>query len=112
MAATPIVANSFQSAANVFNENTPRIPQSRPLCAYAGRGFSIGQRNPSCSVKPEEPLRMRILPNHCGSKELGLRGMHRITQHSNFGDADLDVVAGYQWADTRRCSRGDDVAGM
>ena len=40
-----------------------------------------------------------------------MRGMHRITQHSDSADGDLDGVFVDEWADARRGAGGDDVAG-
>jgi hypothetical protein len=60
----------------------------------------------------ELPSRMRILPKPYKEGALGLRGMHRITQHANTGDANLDGVAGNERADTGGRAGGDDVAWM
>src|SRR6266478_7027798 len=42
--------------------------------------------------------------------KLRLRGMHRIAQHSDTGNADLNHVAGNERADASRRSSGDDIA--
>src|SRR5712671_4993343 len=108
IAAPPMRSSNFQSASKSFNEQTPR-PQMR--------GIAQGPRNIACAARrdgyPHSPM------PHCWVfyrnprvyGKLRLRGVHRIAQHANTGNTDLDRVAGNERTYPGWRTGGDNVAG-
>src|SRR5882724_2208934 len=105
-AAPPMARMSFQSDDTVFNETAPWF--LRGTCAGTGRSKDRPLHSPvQAGANPTEA----ILPNRAGKRLLRRRRVHRITQHSDSGNANLNDVAGEERAYTGGGTGGDYVAG-
>src|SRR6266699_2729172 len=80
-------------------------------------GIAQGTRKFACTVWREDSLHPPMphswvfYRNREAFAKLRLRGLHRIAQHANTGDADLHCVAGNKWSDASGRACSDDVAG-
>src|SRR5712664_853371 len=82
------------------------------------RGIAHGAREIACTRCGERTPCIRLYPTSCvfyrileGYVKLRLRSVHRIAQHANTGNTDLDRVASNERPDASGRTRGDDIAG-
>src|ERR1700739_4024890 len=107
IAAPPIASMSFQSDDTVFKETSPWFRVGpRQSTGRLPTGHYV--RRSRAGANPTEA----ILPNRTGKRLLQRRGVHRIAQHSDSGDADLNDVAGDQRAYAGGRTGSDYVAGI
>src|SRR5436309_3280658 len=104
-AAPPMASMSFQSAGNAINNATPLNPgdcMGRQHWALATRRTDCNGHSPTTAYSSQI----------AASRESILGCAHRITQHAEARNGDLNSIAGDQSGDACGSACGDHVAGQ
>src|SRR5258708_440962 len=108
IAAPPRASAIFQSASKAFNKQTPSLKCVGPRMS---RGRLHARTAAKGLLHPPMPHLWVFYRNLEVYVKLRLRCVHRIAQHANTRNADLDRVAGNKRTDASGRAGGDDVAG-
>src|SRR5258708_20800179 len=108
IAAPPMASAIFQCASKPFNKQTPSLKCVGPRMS---RGRLHARTGAKGLLHPPMPHLWVFYRNLEVYVKLRLRCVHRIAQHANTRNADLDRVAGNKRTDASGRAGGDDVAG-